>query len=165
VRLFTGDAVTSRVGARHILGEEACRALKLLGVDDPAVRAALSRASEGFLVRLREAEAGPYARGTYCCCRCSVALWRHLAAGGLDENEPRLAAGLKVLKSRRQDGGWRAFPLHYALLTLSEIDTPQAVEEMRHVAPALQRALKRKVRDDKFAPRRRALAERILARC
>jgi len=163
MRLFTGDAISTGAATRHILGEEACRAIILLDVGEPAVRKALARASAGILVRIRSVEPG--SRGTYCCGRCSVALWRHLAAGGLDENEPRLAAGLRVLQARRHDGGWRTFPLHYTLLALSEIDLPQATREMRYVAPALERSLKRKCRDDKFARRRRALAERVLARC
>lgn len=44
-RVFTGERISSRVGTRHVLGEEACRALRLLKVDTLAVGEALKRAT------------------------------------------------------------------------------------------------------------------------
>jgi hypothetical protein len=164
LRLFTGETITTRAGVGHMLGEEACRALLLLGGRDAAVRGALDRATASILARLN-ADGGPH-RGTYCCGRCSVSLWRHLAAGGVDRAERRLAEGLAILKARRLDGGrWRTFPFDYTLLALAEIDLPQAIEEMRHAAPVLERRLRRTGKPDRFSRRRRALAERVLARC
>lgn len=90
ITLFTGERITTRAGIAHVLGEEACRALILLNVAGAPVRKALDSASEGIMTRLRVCDdRGP---GFYCCGRCTVALWRHLAAGGLD-GENRLAAG------------------------------------------------------------------------
>src|SRR5262245_1264237 len=48
IRLFTGEWITS-ASSRHILGEECCRALRLLDVRDAGVRAALARADDGLL--------------------------------------------------------------------------------------------------------------------
>jgi hypothetical protein len=102
----------------------------------------------------------------YCCGGCSVALWRHLAVGGLEDAERRLAAGMRALKSHRKgDGRWQRFPFYYTLLALSEIDLPAAVREMRYAAPSCERVLKRSAKGDRFDRRRRLLAERVLAKC
>lgn len=162
IRLFTGERIQTRAGTAHILGEEACRVLILLGASGKAVGKALQRASAGMIDRLRY-EKSP---GIYCCGKCSVALWRHLAVGGLEHSERRLAAGLKTLKAHRDGSGrWKVFPFHYTLLALSEIDLPTAVKEMRYAAQVCERILKRSAGIDKFAGRRRVLAERILDRC
>jgi hypothetical protein len=165
LRLFTGEWVGTRAGTLHILGEEACRALALLDVPDAPVRNALAQARARILERLLENDHA-YTFGTYCCGKCSVGLWRNLAAGGMKGGEARLAAGIKVLKAHRSDGGrWRRFPFHYTLLALADTDLPAAVAEMRYAAPALERSLNRGGRDDTFSERRALLAERVLARC
>lgn len=48
IRLFTEERVNS-ASARHILGEEACRAIRQLRVRDRGVQQALDRATEGLL--------------------------------------------------------------------------------------------------------------------
>jgi len=164
IRLFTGEAVRTDAATRHILGEEACRALILLEVREPEVERALKRASAAMVERLYREGRRPI--GTYCCGTCSVSLWRHLAVGGLDQAARRLADGLRVLKVHRLGNSkWRRFPYYYTLLALSEIDSPAARAEMRYAAPGLERLLERAGSGDKFARRRRALAERILAKC
>src|SRR5262245_31496557 len=84
IRLFTGERVNS-ASARHILGEEACRVLHQLEVRDKVVRQSLERATEGLLQCLARAAADPRHTnpGVFCCGKCTVGLWRHLAAGGL----------------------------------------------------------------------------------
>jgi len=166
VVLFTGERLVTRAGLSHVLGEEACRALILLKVPDRLVEQSLVRASAGMLQRIKQGERSRRLAGTYCCGTCSVSLWRHLAAGGLDRSESRLAAGMKVLKAHRDgQGRWRRFPFYYTLLALTEIDHPAAVREMRYAAASCQRCLKRPERDDPYGRRRRTLAELILARC
>jgi hypothetical protein len=69
------------------------------------------------------------------------------------------------LKEHRDGtGGWRRFPFHYTLLALSEIDARGVVREIQYAAPTLERILKRRSRGGRFEIRRRAVAERILAR-
>jgi len=171
IRLFTGESIRSGAGAAHVLGEEACRALILLDVPLASVRDALGSATEGMLERLRKAEqrernCGRPWLGQYCCGTCTIGLWRHLAVGGLEDTDRHLAAGMKALRARRLGNGrWRRFPFHYALLVLSEVDARGAVAEMRYVAPLLERLLKRRPKDDPYDTRRRAVAERVLARC
>jgi len=160
--LFTGESRASRAGAAHILGEESCRALILLDVRLAEVQDALARATAGMMTRLCPET---LTSGIYCCAMCSVALWRHLAVGGLADSGRYLRAGLKTLRSR-WDGerGWRGFPLHYTLLALTEMDLPPAVAEMRHAAPLCERYLRRTPTSGTYVLRRRRLAEKVLAR-
>jgi len=115
VRLFTGDAIGSGGGARHILGEEACRALLLLKVRKAAVRQALERATEGMTQRLLRYSLDT---GKYCCGRCTPAVWRHITAGGLAGAQPErlLTKGIQTLKAARlATGKWRLFRFWYTL--------------------------------------------------
>lgn len=165
-RLFTGEAIRSRAGMGHILGEEACRALLRLDVSLDHVQDALARATAGMLNALMWHEERGNTLGMYCCRTCTLAMWRNLAAGGLEDSERRLTAGMKALKSHRDGKGrWKGFPFYYTLLALSEIDLRPAIEEMRYGAPAYEHVLRRSPRDDKFARRRRLLAERVLEKC
>jgi hypothetical protein len=160
-RLFTGEPVRSGAGTGHILGEEACRALLVLAVPDREVEEALSRASRGILERL---PVRGVSKGMYCCATCSLALWRHLAAGGLDDGPWRLGRGIRTLKEHRDGRGrWLRFPFYYTLLTLTEAGTHAATDELRYAAPALIRAYKRNTGEGLHKGRQRLLLERALA--
>jgi hypothetical protein len=166
VRVYTGEMIRSRAGISHVLGEEACRALILLGVGDSMIGEALERATAGMLHLLRHNEDTRQVHGLFCCGLCSVAYWRHVIVGGLDRNEERLSAGMEALRAHRTDDGrWRRFPFYYTLLALSEMNLESALDEMRYAAPLLERYVKRKVMGGGFPERRRAISERILARC
>jgi len=166
IRAFTGEKISSRAATAHILGEEACRTLILLGVGDGDVGDALQRVTAGMLARLENASQRGYPQGTYCCGTCSCSYWRHLAVGGLNRPERRLAAGLEALRARRRgDGLWQVFPFWYTLLALSEIDLRGARVELLYAAPICERYVRRSVGSDRFARRRRALAERVLGKC
>jgi len=94
-----------------------------------------------------------------------VSVWRHLTAGGLSKARLRLKEGAKILNKHRDCGnGWRRFPFYYTLLALSEMPGKTVVEELRYTAPRLERMLKRRGRGNQSEVRRRAIAERILAR-
>jgi len=165
ITLFTGEKNRSGGGSSHILGQEACRTLILLGAPGAVARKALRRASQWqtFLGASRDR-----GKGMYCCGKCSVAMWRHLAVGGFDELDAErwLNAAMKTLKgSRLGTGRWRPFPFHYTLLALSEIDLPAARKERQYAAPVCESMLKRKPKGDRIDLRRRHLAERILAMC
>lgn len=172
-RLFTGESVTSRAGSAHVLGEEACRALILLDVAEREVQSALQRAINGMLERLsddrrrKDTAPGRAWNGIYCCAGCTVALWRHLAVGGLQAVGPSewLEAGLANLAAHRTSNGrWRRYPFYYTLLALSELDLPAALDERRHAAQACERLMRMAPRDgSKYAARRRTLAERVLS--
>ena len=166
VRVYTGELIRSGAAIGHILGEEACRALILLSVDDSTIREALDRATDGMLRRLRQTENMSKVHGMFCCGICTVAYWRNVMVGGLDRNEERLAAGMVALRARRSnDGRWRRFPFYYTLLALSEMNFRPALDEIRYVAPLLEHYVRRRVADNTFSERRRIVSERILARC
>ena len=161
--VFTGERITS-ASARHILGEEACRALRLLSVRDRVVSAALDRACDGLLRCLERAALDPRSTnpGLFCCGKCSVGLWRNLLSGSLNRREERLRRGAGHLRSVRDGNGqWRRFPFWYTVLALSEMNAPEAVSELRHAAPVLERAV-RSTPQGIYARRRRELAVRAL---
>jgi hypothetical protein len=164
--LFTGERIAS-ASARHILGEEASRALRQLRVRDSVVTSALHDADEGLMRCLRRAAEDPRKRdpGLYCCGKCSVGLWRNLLAGGLDRREERLRRGASHLRSVRDgEHGWRKFPFWYTVLALSEMDSREARAELKHAAPALELTASRAVPSAEYARRRHALAVRTLNR-
>jgi hypothetical protein len=165
IKLFTGERITN-AAARHILGEESCRALILLDVSDRDVKQALKKASDTMGEHLRRDQRW-HERGWFCCGQCTPSVWRHLTAGGFDGQEARLVAGLKHLKQHRiERGAWKRFPFWYTVLALSEIDLPLARKELKHALPTLERTAARRPAspDDRFARRRQELARRILIR-
>ena len=106
----------------------------------------------------------PYRGGTYCCGACSISLWRHLTAGGLDGQERRLARGLACLETcRKGDGTWRIFPYWYTISALLEMKLDQAGDELQYAAKRCEGVLKRNDAG-KYAQRRRELARRLLER-
>jgi hypothetical protein len=164
--LFTGERITS-ASARHILGEEASRALRQLRVRDSQVNRALEHAHEGLMRCLARAAEDPRNTnpGLFCCGKCSVGLWRNLLAGGLDRHEERLTRGASHLRSMRDDEHqWRRFPFWYTVLALSDMDSAEARKELKHAAPALERAAKAAVPSARYARRRQELAVRTLNR-
>ena len=166
IRVFTGEPVRSGAATAHILGEESCRLLLKLNVKDRLASAALARAEAGMRERLNSSER-VHARhvGFYCCGICTVSLWRHLAAGGLDNPVPRVRDGLRVLARCRSDNGrWNRFPFFYTLLALNELDVPEARKELRWAAPSAERSLKALPGAGRFPKRRRAVLEQALAR-
>jgi hypothetical protein len=162
--LFTGERIAS-ASARHILGEEASRALRLLRVRDRSVTRALEAADDGLMRCLTRAAEDPRNGnpGLYCCGKCSVGLWRNLLSGGLSRPEERLRRGASHLRSVRDgEHGWRKFPFWYTVLALSEMGTDEAKAELKYAAPALERAASRPVPTAVYARRRHAVATRTL---
>ena len=163
--LFTGERIAS-ASARHILGEEASRALRRLRVRDPKVTRALEAADDGLMRRLARAAEDPRNSnpGLYCCGKCSVGLWRNLLAGGLDRHEERLQRGALHLRSMRDgEHQWRRFPFWYTVLALREMDSAEARLELKYAAPALEHAASRPVPSSVYARRRHELAVRTLS--
>jgi hypothetical protein len=157
VGLFTGERLRTKLAARNILTVEAARAMVLFGMGEDI----LERTNRWLL---KQCFSSACTIGE--CAHSTVGLMRYLAAGGLADSEKRLNAHIAVLSQHRDSQGrWRRFPFYYTLLALSETDLPAAVEEIRYAAPACERFLRRSPKDDLFAPRRRAVVERVLTRC
>lgn len=165
-RVFTGENLGCNARRRHVLAEEACRTLRLLGRTTATARVALQKADDRLLAQIAQVrERHPDTpRGTFCCPFCTVGVWRHATAGGLRTFAPELAAGLRQLRSRRDaTGGWRTYPFFYTLSALLEIDLPAARAELRHAAPRCARLLRNLRADPPYAERRRELMRRVLA--
>jgi hypothetical protein len=162
--LFTGERIAS-ASARHILGEEASRALRLLRVRDRSSTRALEAADAGLRQCLARAAEDPRKQnpGLYCCGKCSVGMWRNLLSGGLDRREERLQRGAMHLRPVRDGEGWRAFPFWYTVLALSEMESRDARAELTYAAPALERATARPSSSSVYTQRRQALAARVLS--
>jgi hypothetical protein len=157
VRLFTGERLRTKLAARNILTAEAARALILFDMGEDI----LERTNRWLL---GQCFAGACTVGE--CAHSTAGLMRYLAVGGLADSEKRLNAHIAALSQHRDgQGRWRRFPFYYTLLALSETDLPAAVEEMRYAALACERLLRRSPKGDLFAPRQRAVVERVLARC
>jgi hypothetical protein len=167
IRLFTGEAVRSRVGIAHLLGEECCRILIALPLKDRNVQASLDRAVRGMSDRLEETDRRGLSTGIYCCGTCAAGYWRNLATGLFPRAEERLRTGLVGLKQLRcGDGQWRRFPFFYTCLALTEIGADRAQAEMQYAAERWVRILPRlSSAKDPFVQRRAAVGRRLLEMC
>lgn len=168
LRVFTGERVTSSAGSRHILGQEACRALLLLDRRSSQVQQCVGRASEWLAEWIRQElqkPAGSRRIGVYCCPTCTCALWRRLDTNGKDDAD-LLELGIRTLSAARDSqGAWRGWPLRYTLLALSEMNTPAADAELRYAARRCKQELARRISKTRVHSRRwHALLERVLAR-
>lgn len=147
-RFFTGERINTNAGMRHILGEEALRALVIMEPRSKSGQTAIDKASDAMSRRLYSSETehggGLRDRGLYCCMRCSVALWRVYNVGAIDDAKDRLKCGLKILNSRRNaKGDWDGFPFYYTLSALIESDMGQAKSELKFALPIMKRRLDR----------------------
>lgn len=165
IRVFTGERITS-ASARHILGEESCRALLLLASRDSRVDDALAQATAWLINRVTQAGADSPSRnddGNYCCGKCTVGLWRHVVAGGLDRQRERLGLGLTTLHARRDgEGGWKAFPFWYTVLALTEMNHPGATAELAYAADRISAEALRLRGTSAYTLRRKAVARRAI---
>ncbi|MFW6062360.1 MAG: hypothetical protein ACOC93_06085 [Planctomycetota bacterium] len=166
-RMFTGEQIRTDAGLRHVLGEEACRALLLLRRDSSQQAAeARERATQQITRKLLD-DAGRNPAGFYCCGKCSVSLWRHACRGSVGRGEEELTGAIKLLRQHRDGKGrWRRFPFYYSISALAEFEgVSGVVEELRYAAPSVQRALKGARAQEPYLHRRQVLAERVLAMC
>jgi hypothetical protein len=165
IRVFTGERVITHAGIAHLLGEEACRVLVLLAAETPDTPAIHAQASAGMLSLLGESS---IESGVFCCGKCSVALWRHVAAGGLRACQPErlLRNGVKALNSER-DGksGWGyRFPFWYTTLALTEMGVSEARAELQHASLRLERTQRRST-TGLYTERHAVIAARALSLC
>ena len=166
--LFTGDKIKSRIGKCHMIGEEACRVLRKLDVQNGKTCIALQEADKGLQDQItRYLKESRYEFGTYCCKSCSCGVWMNLSSGGLNLGEGFLDAGMKFLKKFRDESGrWKGFPWYYTLYVLNEIDTDIAMDEMKYAARSIEKRLirKNKTNESKYDLRRDYIGEQILSK-
>jgi len=166
IKLFTGEKILSNASISHILGEESLRALTLLDVKKSNVSKSLSNATNGLknCLDLNKNYLDKY--GFYCCGKCSIALWRNIISGGLNDYENILDKGIKTLKSMRDNTGkWKRFPFFYTILFLSEVNLPSAKEELKYTLNYCEKIIKHSISPfDKIREIRKTLIENILSR-
>jgi hypothetical protein len=164
IRLFTGDSLTSKASIGHILGEESIRALYFLDIKDQKTSLSLSNATSGIKIVIeRNYKAGNYYLGTFCCGKCTVALWRNLSAEGVKKNKKYFESGIKYLKSLRDGKGkWKRFPFFYTVLALSDIDLPSSKAELEYASGLLKRYVNRKDKNGIYEYRKKAISRKAL---
>jgi hypothetical protein len=163
--LFSGERIKTSAGKCHMIGEEASRILRKLGIQTNNVKVALQRADTGLLNRINKGRQDlRYEHGTYCCKSCTCALWINLASGGLGNDIKLLKAGLVYLKRNRdKKDRWIGYPYYYTLYILNEINRDLALDEMRYAAKSFEKRLKKKMSDEnKYELRRNYICEKIL---
>ena len=158
IRLFTGEKLVC-ASARHIMGQEASRAVWLLGRQDALVRKAYEQAT-----RWMHEEAYFHETGLYCCGRCSLSFWRHFSVGDFKNKEALLSKGIKKMQAYRLgDGKWRRYPFFYAIYTLADLDLDPARSELMYARPVIERYLK-KSHTDPIGQRKAMILEKALAK-
>jgi hypothetical protein len=156
MHLFTGEKLVC-ASARHIMGQEAARAVWLLGKEDPNVRAVYDRAT-GWM----HEDPSFQQSGTYCCGRCTLAFWRHFWVGNFENKDEHVLKGLQSMKgSRLGDGKWHRFPFFYAVYTLVDLDLETAQAELKYALPVMDRYLKN-TRAGVYSKRRVTIIEKAL---
>ena len=163
--LFTGEKIRSRVGKRHMIGEEASRILRKLDLDNDKVNKALKRADTGLQEKIDLCLSDSrYVYGTYCCKTCSCGMWMNMSSGGTVMDINFLKAGMDYLKTHRDGKGrWKGFPFYYTLYVLNEADKKIAMDELQYAAEHIaKRRVKQKGQENKYELRRQYICERIL---
>jgi hypothetical protein len=158
IRLFTGERLVS-ASARHIMGQEAARAVWMLGNQVDAVRDSYHRASD-WMKNLPDFQQS----GTFCCGRCTLAFWRHYWVGDFNDKEAQITKGLQEIKNLRlSDGKWHTLPFFYAIYTLLEIDLEPALDEIRYARPVMEKYVKNS-HEDIYSLRRTSIITKALER-
>jgi hypothetical protein len=161
---FTGEALPSPASRNHIHAEEACRCLIILGGGAGRRPAELDSVSAALRAWIDRGEKMGKPRGTFCCGPCTVALWRHLAVGGLGNYAKNLNAGLAVLGAHQDGkGSWRRFPFFYTLSALAEVpDLPNAKRAIKYALPECEQRVKKLKPSSDFSRRRHGVLLRVL---
>ena len=156
IRTFTGERLAS-ASARHILGQEAARAVWLLGSSDATLRAAYERATVWM-----QSNEGFQQTGFFCCGRCTLAFWRNYWVGDFPNKAVQVEKGLQTMKSLRiGDGKWQRMPFYYAIYTLLGLDLEPAVAELAYARLRMETALK-SMRTGDYSQRRMTILTQAL---
>ena len=164
-RLFTGEPINSGAATAHILGEEAMITLQKWQLTSPEIQKTLHTAKKGWNKRFKEEEElNKTTVGMFCCGKCTNSYWRALHFGCIDNADERITAGLKILHQLHDDKGkWRRFPFYHTIWVLSDLNYPQAKEELQYVSPIMKRYLNRKADlGDLYQNRRRLIIQKAI---
>ncbi|MFW6041113.1 MAG: hypothetical protein ACOC85_04685 [Thermoplasmatota archaeon] len=143
VKLITGEKYDRTGGTDHILGQEALRTLILWGRGEE-IETKKALTTLHVLLDQKEDGVTPTETGFFCCAKCSVSMLKTVSVVKTESWEKTLKEGiLKISKNRDGEGRWKRYPFYYTLLTLSEIQSPEAIDELRYVSKKARSLLKR----------------------
>ena len=164
VQLITGEKYDPSGGLDHILGQEALRALMLWGRGEEDETQSALKALYSLLDLDYDGET-PRNSGFFCCAKCSVSMLKTVSVVKTGDWEETVKEGiLKIRENRDGEGRWDRYPFYYTLLALSEIQSPEAIEELRYVAENAGSLLKRyEGKDDRKSVFRKIGLETALA--
>ena len=92
-----------------------------------------------------------------------MSFWRNAIAGGLSKQEEKLSYGMQTLKKHRDGKArWGRFPFYYTISALIEIETAEALAELKYSAPSAKRCLNRASNNDIISRRRKYILETAL---
>jgi hypothetical protein len=137
VQMISGERYPGRgLLTRHILGEEALRAVVLWNRKSHPMA---MKALDGFGEMVKS-----HPNGFYCCYNCAVPFLRTLSVVKPNGWDEILNNGIGHIKKRRvSNGRWRGFPFYYTSLALSEMDVPSAKDELKHAGKTAQNLIKK----------------------
>lgn len=137
LQMLTGERFPGRgLLTRHILGEEALRAVVLWNRKSHPIA---MKALDGF-----EEMVNSHPSGFYCCYNCTSPFLRTLSTVKPKRWDEILDEGIgNIKKTRVSNGRWQGFPFYYTLLALSEMDVRSAKDELKYAGKTAQKLIKK----------------------
>jgi hypothetical protein len=155
--LYTGEPLRTKLAIWNVFTAETARLLTLLRTPRVDVSEALDRAAQWLGLRCFSSSGCVIGE----CAHSFVGYVRYLNAR--DEDPASLVRHVNVFRKHRDGKGrWHRFPFYYALLTLTEIGSDAARNELHYALPALRRVRNRKTEDEVFGRRRKEIIDRVL---
>ena len=160
-RLFTGEKLQTKLAIKNILNQESIR---LLGIFD-----CFSDDRED-IIQLANSWLNESCFAEFCsvgeCKHSTIGFMRYLNTMKLSKHRETLASFIDILKQHRnRKDSWEGFPFFYTLLTLLEIDLPEAKEELRFALPACERRMDRIDNVNKYTQRRLDVIRKVFSTC
>jgi len=129
--LFTGEKLHTKLAIRSITGQEICRHISLFASKNEKTELVLELADK-WLTDSCFAE--------FCstgeCCHSTIGFMRYLNTLKCHNYESILINFIELLaQHRNKKTGWDKFPFYYTLLVLSEINLPEARNELSFALP------------------------------
>ena len=153
-QLYTGERLQTHLAMKNILTIESTRALVLSGSSSEIAQSSIALADKWFE---NQCFSDFCAAGE--CRHSSIAFIRYLNALGKTNHVENMIANLS--KFRDGKGGWKGFPYFLTLLMLSEIESPNADNELIYALPSAEQRFKRSRTDEPYASRREDILSSI----
>ena len=157
VRVYTGERLQTYLAAKNILTISSVRALVLSGSSSEVVYSSILVAEKWL-----DNQCFSVFCATGECRHSSVAFIRYLNASGKTERLNRMIA--QLTKFRDTKGGWKGFPYFFTLLTLSEIESSIADDELKYALAFAEQRFKKSRIEEPYNTRRDEIFARVQSR-